>query len=167
MQGLVAYYYDVFVPGTWLELNNCRYNAIGASVVKKGECKSNRQFCEDCRYTSTQNISSIHYTACRKPWTCIATKHSDNQFKRKDTIPVDIVDYDHCMEVQEIWHNMRKDLEDKLYSITKDRRILDAQKGPYNKKFFGGHCTEDQSKGYLRLGGGAQEILERIPELYK
>lgn len=168
MQGLIAYYYDVFVPGTWVELNNCRHNAVSASVVKKGECKSGKSFCEDCRYTAIQNLTSIHYTACRKPWTCIATKSNDpnSKFDRKNSIPVDITDYKECMEKQAVWHDMRTDLENKLYALSKDERIRSGQKGTYNREFFRGHCTEDQSKGYLQVAGGVEEILQRIPELY-
>eukprot|EP00539_Tryblionella_compressa_P008647 CAMPEP_0178754174 /NCGR_PEP_ID=MMETSP0744-20121128/12019_1 /TAXON_ID=913974 /ORGANISM="Nitzschia punctata, Strain CCMP561" /LENGTH=565 /DNA_ID=CAMNT_0020408069 /DNA_START=1091 /DNA_END=2788 /DNA_ORIENTATION=- len=168
MQGLVAYYYDVFVPGTWVELNNCRHNSVSASIFKNGKCKSGRPHCEDCRFTPVANITSIHYTACRKPWTCIATKTSDpnNSFPRKYSIPVDIVDYDHCMELQAVWHDMRADLENKLYALTKDERIAGGQKGTYNQQFFRGHCSEDQSKGYLSIAGGVEEILQRIPDLY-
>ncbi|KAL3924612.1 MAG: hypothetical protein SGILL_000941 [Bacillariaceae sp.] len=166
MQGLIAYYYDVFVPGTWLELNNCRHNAVSAIVVKKGACKSGKAYCEDCRYTAVQNLTSIHYTACRKPWTCIATKSTENKHNRKNTIPVDIVDYNACMERQAVWHNMRIDLETQLFRLTEDARVPSGQKGSYNREFFGGHCTEDQSKGYLQMAGGAEELLQRIPELY-
>jgi hypothetical protein len=169
MQGLIAYYYDVFVPGTWVELNNCRHNAVSASVVKKGECKNGQASCEDCRYTSVQNLTSIHYTACRKPWTCIATKSNDpmNKLDRKNTIPMDIVDFQQCMERQAVWHDMRTDLEDKLYALTKDERVRAGQKGNYNQEYFRGHCTQDQSKGYLQMAGGVEEILQRIPEVYK
>ena len=167
MQGLMAYYYDVHVPGTWIELNNCRYNAVSADVTKKGACKSGRATCEDCRSTPVDQLYSIHYTACRKPWQCIATKHNDpnNPFERKYSIPVDIVDYDQCMQRQKVWHGMRTDLEDQLYDLTGDASIRQGQRGDYNKEFFQGHCSEDQSKGYLRLGG-SPETLKRIPELY-
>jgi hypothetical protein len=167
MQGLIAYYYDVYVPGTWVELNNCRHNAVGAIVTKKGKCRSGRSTCEDCRTTPLQNITSIHYTACRKPWQCIATKNTENKFPRKYTIPLDIVDFDHCMEAQAVWHNVRVDLENKLYELTKDDRIRKGQQGNYNQQFFLGHCSEDQSKGYLQMASGAEEILLRIPELYQ
>ena len=62
MQGLIAYYYDIVVPGTWIELNNCRYNAMGASVLKNNECKNGKPTCEDCRETPINEIHSFHYT---------------------------------------------------------------------------------------------------------
>ena len=167
MQGLIAYYYDIIVPGTWVELNNCRYNAVMAVVEKKGQCLSRRETCEDCRSTQIEDMYSIHYTACRKPWSCIAVKTQDptNDKPRKYSIPVDIVHYDQCMKAQRVWHQVRSDLEDKLFKLTGDEGVKAGQNGDYNKKFFLGHCSEDQSIGYLRLGGSA-ETKKRIPELY-
>jgi hypothetical protein len=167
MQGLVAYYYDIHVPGTWVELNNCRYNAVSAVVKKKGQCLSGRETCEDCTMTPVDEIHSIHYTACRKPWQCIAmsTKDPANTFTRKYSMPVDIINYDQCMQRLNVWHGMRTDLESKLFRLTGDESIQKAQAGDYNKEFFQGHCTEDQAQGYLRIGG-SPETIKRIPELY-
>ena len=168
MQGLVAFYYDTHVPTSWVELNNCRYNAVQAIVSKKGKCLSGREYCEDCRDTRIEDIYSFHYTACRKPWTCIAVKSDDpaNTLPRKYSIPVDIVHFDQCMEAQKVWHGYRSDLESKLFKLTGDLAVKQGHSGEYNKDFFLGHCTEDQSKGYLRLGG-SPETIKRIPELYE
>jgi hypothetical protein len=168
MQGLIAFYYDTHVPTSWVELNNCRYNAVQAIVTRKGKCMSGREVCEDCQYTRIEDIYSFHYTACRKPWTCIAvkTKDSTNKRPRKYSIPVDIVNFDRCMEAQKVWHGYRSDLETKLYQLTGDEAVKQGHAGEYNKEFFLGHCTEDQSNGYLRLGG-SPETIKRIPELYE
>ena len=168
MQGLMAYYYDIHVPGTWVELNNCRYNAVRAIVTKRGKCLSGRSTCEDCRTTKIEDIYSIHYTACRKPWSCIASKADDptNQYPRKNSMPVDIVHFDQCMESRRVWHEYRRDLESKLYDLTKDEGVLRGNAGEYNKEYFLGHCKADQSSWYLRLGG-SPETIKRIPELYQ
>jgi hypothetical protein len=167
MQGLIAYYYDVHVPGTWVELNNCRYNAVRAIVVRRGQCLSKRPTCEDCRTTKLEDIYSIHYTACRKPWTCIAYRSDDpeKRFPRMNAMPVDIIDYDHCMASRRVWHEYRLDLENKLYELTRDEGIKRGQIGNYTKDYFLGHCAAEQSNGYLRLGG-SPETIKRIPELY-
>lgn len=167
MQGLIAYYYDVHVPGTWVELNNCRYNAIRAIVSRKGKCLSGRSSCEDCRTTSIEDVYSIHFTACRKPWTCIAQVTNDPNvtLKRKNLMPVDIIHYEQCMQARKVWHEHRVDLETKLYELTKDEGVMRGQAGNYSRGYFLGHCVEDQSKGYLRLGGSS-ETIKRIPELY-
>jgi len=170
MQGLMAYYYDVIAPGTSVELNNCRYNSVAATVRKKGLCqRDGGKVCEDCMTTAIEDIYSIHYTACRKPWSCINRRTDDktNTFHRKYSIPVNIVNYDHCMDALKVWHDVRRDLEVKLYALTKDDDIKKGRQGSYNLEFFLGHCAEDQSKGYLRIAGGNPETLERIPELYK
>ena len=124
--------------------------------------------CEDCRITPVDRLYSVHYTACRKPWSCTdrRTDDGDNHNHRKYSIPVDIVDFDHCMEVLKLWHAVRTDLEDDLYRLTEDEDIVKGRGGTYNKEFFLGHCTEDQSKGYLRIAAGKPETLRRISELY-
>lgn len=167
MQGLIAYYYDVHVPGTWVELNNCRYNTVMAIVVRGGKCLSGRPTCEDCRTTNIEDIYSIHYTACRKPWTCIAYKEDDPSklYPRSNAMPVDIIDFDHCMVSRRVWHEYRLDLESQLYELTHDEGIKQAQIGNYTSDYFLGHCVGDQTSGYLRLGG-SPETIKRIPELY-
>ena len=167
MQGLIAYYYDVHVPGTWIELNNCRYDAVQAVVSKKGKCLNGKEKCEDCRSTQIQDVYSLHYTACRKPWSCIAMGTNDpkNEHKRKYSIPEDIVHMDQCLKSRRIWHEYRRDLEAKLSALTGDGSIQLGQAGGYRKEFFLGHCAEDQAKGYLRLSG-TPETMKRIPELY-
>lgn len=168
MQGLIAYYYDIHVPGTWIELNNCRYNAVQAKVTKKGKCLSGREECEDCRTTNIEDIYSFHYTACRKPWSCIAKDSKDplNTNGRKFSIPTDIVLLEQCMASRKVWHDCRRDLETKLFALTGDQEILRSQRGNYSNSFFLGHCTEDQSTGYLRIGGST-ESLRRLRELYE
>ena len=71
------------------------------------------------------------------------------------------------MDALQVWHAVRKDLEVHLYALTKDEEINQGRRGSYNQEFFLGHCTEDQSKGYLRIAGGNPDTLERIPELYQ
>jgi hypothetical protein len=167
MQGLVAYYYDVHAPGTWLELNNCRFNAVQAIVRKRGICLNNQTTCEDCTSTNIEDIHSFHFTACRKPWSCISLSSKDpsNTSSSKDSIPVNIVNIDKCLASRRIWHEYRRDLESKLYALTNDAGILEGQNGTHKTEYFLGHCSEEKSKGYLRLGG-SPETIKRIPELY-
>jgi len=167
MQGLMAYYYDIRAPGTWLELNNCRFNAVQAIVKKRGLCVNNQTSCEDCTMTNIEDIHSFHYTACRKPWTCISTSTKDpsNTYSRANSMPVDIINLEKCLASRKVWHEYRLDLESKLYALTKDESVLAGQSGEYKKEHFLGHCKEDQSQGYIRLGG-SPETMKRIPELY-
>merc|ERR1712151_223267 len=87
MQGILPYFYDYRHKGTAVELNCCRHNQVAAKVTwdqrtRKRESyfgKCNRYprkgtepdtSCEDCRNTPIPLVHSVHFTACRKPWTC-------------------------------------------------------------------------------------------------
>jgi len=169
MQGLLAYYYDQFVPGTWVELNHCRFNHIGVDVRVKGKCRNGKEACEQCQSTPVQDIYSVHYTACRKPWQCMAkgTKDKDiDGYSKKQLIHEHQVNKDHCMELLKIWHGVRTDLEHELFKLTRSDAITGSQKGEYNSDAFLGHCTQDLEAGYLKLASGKDEVLQRIPELY-
>jgi hypothetical protein len=79
MQGLMAYYYDIIVPDTWVELNQCQFNHMGMDVLfcgmpsfrayhpKVGKCHNNLDYCKDCIHTLLDKIHCIHFTQCRKP----------------------------------------------------------------------------------------------------
>ena len=139
MQGLIAYYYDVVAPHTWVELNQCRYNHMGMDVrfnpggpgyrpKHKGKCRNGQNDCEDCMHTNaTRLVYNIHYTQCRKPWMCIGVGDSTLQGKRKVTrdeknlIPQGNVHIEHCFELLQIWHTFRTRLEDEL-----NRTILES-----------------------------------------
>lgn len=69
------------------------------------------------------------------------------------------------MELIQVWHAHRKDLEDELLSLTGDKAILEGQTGSYKKEYFHGHCTGNFGENYLEIGV-SQDTLKRIPELY-
>lgn len=167
MQGLLAYYYDIVAPGTSVELNHCRFNHIGVTTKIGNRCRNNKKECEECRVTPVEDIYSVHYTACRKPWECMAMGSKDplNKRKPKYSVPEDIVSLDHCMKLLHIWHSYRTDMEDKLFAAVGDEAIRAGQAGSYNRASFQGHCTEDQSDGYLPLAGGKADILKQLPKL--
>jgi len=198
MQGLLAYYYDIYRPFAWMELNQCRYvvqrifvemkvhiiffsptvhvhrfNHIGMDVLyrnapgfkpshpKRGKCRNDLDYCEDCMTTNVSDIYNIHFCMCRKPWSCLA--RGSKGAKGHDTLPEDQVNYEHCMELHTLWHNHRADLETKLQALTNDSTIAQGQAGNYKKETFQGHCVEDGK--YLALSG-KPETMKRIPELY-
>lgn len=186
MQGLMAYYYDIYQPNTWVELNQCRFNHMGMDVLyrsqpnfqarhaKRGMCRNDLDYCEDCQTTAMENIYNIHYTQCRKPWNCIGEGLSTNP--DKSSIPEDSVVLSHCMELQSVWHGHRRDLERALAAHvgTEDNKrqketasIVAGQAGDYKKEVFQGHCRGNGQTNYLALAGGQQQLLLRIPELYQ
>jgi len=133
----------------------------------RGKCRNNRKSCEACEVTPIEDIYSIHYTACRKPWNCISkgTKDPLNKEHKKNSVPEDIVHLDHCMELLNIWHSVRTDLENKLFAKLGDEVIRQGQSGSYNYEAFQGHCEDDQNKGYLPLAGGNAEVIKKLPEV--
>ena len=176
-QGLLAYVYDIILPGTWMELNQCRYNHMGMDVLyrsqpsfrpghaKRGKCRNDLEYCEDCMHTNVTKIFNIHFTQCRKPWNCIGIGDKE-EGAGKESIPEDSVHLDHCMELISIWHSFRTDLENKLEKLTGDGTIRQGRIGDFKKNFFQGHCTGNGGKEYIQLSG-KPETMKRIPELYR
>jgi hypothetical protein len=187
MQGLMAYYYDIIAPDTWVELNQCQFNHMGMDVLfrgmpsfranhpKVGKCRNNLDYCEDCMHTSLDKIHSIHFTQCRKPWNCIGegngellrrkVKNAKRTALEKMLIPEDSVHLDHCMELLMVWHQHRADLENKLQALTGGKAIAN-QTGEYKREVFKGHCTGNGPEHYILLSE-KQDSLQRIAELYK
>lgn len=130
---------------------------------RKGKCRNYRDYCEDCMVTNLDQIHSIHYTQCRKPWNCVGegidTAEGINAFAEPTVYK------DHCLELVSVWHNVRYDLETKLLGMTGDATIKDGQEGSYKAEVFRGHCKGNGAAHYLALSG-KQTTLQRIPELY-
>ncbi len=95
MQGIMAYYYDIVRPHTAVELNQCRFNWMGMDVKynahpnfnprhpKKGKCRNNGDYCEDCRKTPVEQIYNVHFTQCRKPWNCISVGYPGGHYPNR------------------------------------------------------------------------------------
>ena len=186
MQGLLAFVYDALLYDTWVELNQCRFNHIGMDVryraapsfrknhPKVGQCRNDRDSCEDCMVTPLSDIYSVHFNQCRKPWNCIGSGSRELP-EDKFAIPQDQVHLDHCLELVTEWHRVRTDLETKLQqqqqhvglSPLSNSKISASMSGDYKTLQFQGHCMSYGGGGYLRLAGGDVETLRRIPELYQ
>lgn len=174
MQGLMAYYYDQKRPGTFVELNQCRYNHMGMDTKynykgrlpnrgwDKGRCRNDQEECEQCMETDVNDIYSIHFTTCHKPWKCIS-KGSNEFGINKQTIQEFRVNLKHCYELHRIWHEYRIDFEDKLVALTGDQSVLDGRKGNYKKDIFMGHCDDE---GLYRGISGKSETIKRMVEMY-
>jgi len=181
MQGLVAYYYDHVRKDNAVELNQCRHNHMGMDVryrhppnytpryVKKefiGGCRNALEYCEDCMVTDFENIYSVHYTMCRKPWQCIA-KPDDGitDCKKGKCLDTNVVNVEHCYEVIKEWHKLRTEVEEELLKMTGDETIVEGQKGDYKNDIFMGHCNDDGNDGYL-LMSGKDDTFKRVNDLY-
>lgn len=166
--GLLAYFYDQIRPGTSIELNQCRFNHMGMDVLYRGapsfnsrskyvgKCRNNRGMdCEDCQVTPLDQIYSIHYTQCRKPWNCIG-ESSRARNGEKEGIPADSVIVDHCLALSRTWNEYRSDLEQKLLNKTGNSIFSSARDGSYMKEVFQGHCRDFGGKNYIPIAKGTK-----------
>jgi hypothetical protein len=159
MQGLIAYYYDHIRPGNWVELNQCRYNHMGMNLKVNGKCRNNQVQCEDCMDTPMEEIYNIHFTKCRKPWSCIGEVGKGVTF-----LPEGEIHADHCLALHKVWHDHRSDLEQQLLALTGDTDIDTGRMGLYKKESsFQGHCGAHGA--YLPISA-KEPTLKQISELY-
>jgi hypothetical protein len=100
IQGICSYFYDYKHPGTGVELNKCYYNVMGdLPRGKNGKCRDGREECQDCRDVPVEEIYSVHFTLCQKPWICptwYALPDKTTEF---------------CKKFHAEWYRIREDLE--------------------------------------------------------
>lgn len=132
---------------------------------KRGKCRNDLDYCEDCMHTETSKVYNIHYTQCRKPWNCVGIGSNDKNATKK-SIPEDSVHLDHCMELLTIWHAHRQDLETKLLALTGDSLIDKGRGSDYKKEVFQGHCSGEGAEHYQVLSG-QPATWKRLSELYE
>jgi hypothetical protein len=178
LSGLLAFVYEALLYDTWVELNQCRYNHVGMDVLyrappsfqkshaKVGQCRNDGDYCEDCMTTSLSLLHSVRFgEACPRPWHCIG--EGSRSRHDKTGVPEEQVSLPHCLELQGIWHGVRRDLEAKLYNLTNADTIREAgQAGDYLSHVYGGHCHSYGANGYLKIAASVR-TMQRVPDLYK
>jgi hypothetical protein len=178
LSGLLAYVYEALLYDTWIELNQCRYNHIGMDVLyrappsfqkihaKVGQCRNDGDYCEDCMSTSPSQLHSVCFgEACPRPWHCIG--EGSRSRHDKTGVPEEQVNLPHCLELQGIWHGVRRDLEAKLYNLTNADSIRSVgQAGDYLSHVYSGHCQNYGANGYLKIAASFR-TMQRVPDLYK
>jgi hypothetical protein len=164
-QGVVAYFYDQIVPGTAVELDVCLWNQVVADVIWRGpngmdhlgECREyptlpgvtmkdntpEKGRCKDCRILPVDQVKSVHYTACKKPWECTLpyprnTKQKNLEYKLRELTNITT-----CGQLFQKWFDLRQDFENTLH---KYGNVLPSPRtGRYEKQHFGGYC---QGRGH-------------------
>jgi hypothetical protein len=63
-----------------------------------------------------------------------------------------------------MWHNYRKDLEDKLYRITKDSDIISTRSGDFENEFYLGYCEDVGTYNTMKIYG--RGTLSRVQEIW-
>jgi hypothetical protein len=120
-----------------------------------------------------QDIYSVHYTLCGKPWQFLAQWVSGDRSPgdagaRAITaaIHTDTVHLIHCLALVQQWHDLGTDLETKLLALTGDVNLTKSgASGYYRPEIFNGHCDGDGHRHYKRITA-SPATLQRVPELY-
>jgi len=189
IQGLVAYFYDIFRPNTFVELNVCRWNQVVADVIWRGPdlieyngmC---RRFprggptqieiggldCEDCRIVPPHLVKTMHYTACHKPWECSVPHPRVPGDQRQVYRLSHLTNITTCMLMHKEWFQLRQELEDSIVEIIRgdnnsakkmaNSKLMPERVGTFEKEFFLGYCRN--SYDYIPMVLPENFTIERI-----
>jgi hypothetical protein len=113
--------------------------------------------------TPLENIKSVHFTECRKPWNCVGIGVKGGA--RGTAIDTSAGSYDKCMEVITKWHWLRADFESKLFALTSDDRLREASSQTYKPDIFQGHCAGEGGDNYSEINA-TDATLAMVPKLY-
>ena len=138
-QGIIPYYYDYLHPGQAVELNRCVYNQMAdnpkdqrtVNDIPQGRCRTNQEQCEDCRNRPLEDVVSVHFTLCQKPWLCLPQNE-------------DVIQQRLCRKFHHEWHRIRAQLEQSW-----GRSGYGT--GDYHKEHFFGHCDRLGKSGYQAI----------------
>lgn len=145
IQGICSYFYDKKHPGSAVELNKCYYNAMADAPRQEesGKCRDGRDDCQDCRDTPLEEIYSVHFTLCQKPWHCPQLVSANEKTKAI------------CNKFHGEWFRIREDL-DRLRAL--ERNVGGSEVSEYVKpsgkhkpEIFRGFCNSGQARGYIPL----------------
>jgi len=139
----VPYYYDHLHRNESVELNRCVYNQMaddpqqeeqegGVNGTKVKKCLTGQQECEDCRDRNLDEIVSLHFTICQKPWHC--RPHSRDETKQSKA----------CRAFTHEWYRARSELERSWGRSGMGNSTWDRE------QFFG-YCRNATRKGYTRI----------------
>ena len=142
IQGICSYYYDYLYPGTAVELNRCYYNAMADHPRQEttGKCRDGRDTCQDCRDVNVDEVKSVHFTLCKKPWHC-------PEFFGMESKDVEI-----CQKFHSEWFRIRDDL-DKTWAVATGKEYKNPR-GGYKEEIFRGYCKSGGGRGYIPLDNG-------------
>lgn len=150
IQGLTPYFYDILHPNTAVELNRCYFNSMNDNPKQKmrktGEekCRTGEPTCEDCRKTNFDDIYSVHFTICQKPWECHLHFSELNSQREEKKL---------CHHFHKSWFKIRKDLEHSYLPTILPNYESAARENPDEalNKFSQGFCKHGSNQGYLPI----------------
>jgi len=143
IQGICSFYYDYRHPGTAVELNRCHYNAMAdapkqMSGKSAGKCRDGREECQDCRDTPVEEVRSVHFTLCSKPWKCPIWAGQESSAKNI------------CAEFHQEWFRIREDFDRKR--ALEEGVKYESPGGSYKPEVFHGYCKSNGERGYIPIG---------------
>jgi hypothetical protein len=151
IQGIVAYFYGHFHSNTYVELDICQYNQIGANVFwgrgeHRGKCKKyarnpgEEYDCSDCRITDMSLVKSVHYCGCKKPWSCPIARTKTKERHRIDSLN-GFVNITTCNAMHKKWFELRRDYEDRMVQLTGDTSVIATRRGTFHPEIFLDYCN--------------------------
>jgi len=69
------------------------------------------------------------------------------------------------MQLIKQWHDLRLDLENKMFKLTSDKNVYRGILGQYQREVFRGHCSGEGGNNYTRMQG-LPETFQQIQSLY-
>ncbi|KAL7524410.1 hypothetical protein ACHAXR_001557 [Thalassiosira sp. AJA248-18] len=140
IQGICSFYYDYKHPGTGVELNRCYYNAMADAPRQSssGKCRDGHAECQDCRDTPIEEVKSVHFTLCSKPWKCPVWGGVTGETKNI------------CAKFHQEWFRIREDLDRK--SAAEEGVEYKNPGGKHKPEVFHGYCKSNGERGYISIG---------------
>ena len=175
---------------TAVELNACIWNQVVADVIWRGplhkehlgQCRQHPRMeigdtyetntpenkkCTDCRIVPIEQIKTVHYTACKKPWECSLPTPRTPKDKTQIYRLSHLTNVTTCGLLFRKWFDLRGELEDLLsYHVNENiMKMTKTQTGGgntnitiykpsergtedytgnrvgYKSEYFGGYCT--------------------------
>ena len=125
-----------------MELNKCYYNAMADSPRQgegpNGKCRDGKADCQDCRLTPIEEITSVHFTLCTKPWKCPYWVGQSDKTK------------DICAKFHGEWFRIRQDYD--MRRALEEGMEYKVPEGKHKPEVFRGYCTSNGERGYIPIG---------------
>mmetsp|Transcript_16550 Transcript_16550/g.38036 ORF Transcript_16550/g.38036 Transcript_16550/m.38036 type:complete len:460 (+) Transcript_16550:230-1609(+) len=137
IQGLLPWYFEYLHPGRSVELSRCKYNNMSDNPFaeskdkKRKKCRTNESDCEDCRFTSPDDVVTFHFTICLKPWSCLKYAAKNPKFEL-------------CRQMNRRWYKLRSELEKSWGRTGKGT-------GSLNVYQYNGFCSKTGAEGYQQI----------------
>ena len=142
IQGICSFYYDYKHPGTGVELNKCYYNAMADAPrhPDNKKCRDGHEQCQDCRDTPLEEIKSVHFTLCSKPWKCPGITVGERDSAQRI-----------CTKFHQEWFRIREDYD--RARAAREGMEYKRPQGTFKPEVYRGYCKSNGERGYIPIKG--------------